>query len=110
MFDEARAALASPGRNLFFARLSWELVIAGRAMYVRAGASLEESRQALHCINELQHVVTSQLVSAMGDVEAAYPDPAFLQVMSEKAAALHCDAALQSAVRRALEFVRRETG
>lgn len=110
MFDAAQVVLASPDRNLFLARLSWELVIGGRAMYVRAGTRLEESQQALHCINELQHVVTSQLVSAMGAGDAAYPDPAFLQVLTEKATSGRCDASLQSAIRLAVEFVSRETG
>jgi hypothetical protein len=110
MFDEAQVVLASPDRNLFLARLSWELVIAGRAMYVGAGTELEDSQQALHCINELQHVVTSQLVSAMRGGDAAYPASAFLQVLTEKARSHRCDASLQSAVRLAVEFVGRETG
>jgi hypothetical protein len=56
-------ALSISARIRFFARLSYELTIAGRSYWSRA-ASEHDSAVALRQINELQHQVSAQLMNA----------------------------------------------
>jgi hypothetical protein len=77
-------ALGSSRRVSFLVDLSGELTMAGRDSYVGAGHAIGDSQRSLHCLNELQIVVGTQLATAVLGEDPAYPDDAFLTVLGER--------------------------
>jgi hypothetical protein len=77
-------ALGSSRRVAFLVDLSGELTMAGRDSYVEAGHTIYDSQRSLHCLNELQIVVGTQLATAVLGKEPAYADDAFLTVLGER--------------------------
>lgn len=96
--DEALVILAGPSRQRFLVALSGHVTLRARAEYIEAGHNDErQALAALRAINEVMIVIVKQLKSTM-DGKPAYPDEAFLQVISEKAAIGGCEEVVRAAL------------
>ena len=99
--DSALALLSGPKRDRFLAALVGAIALAGRGEYTEAGNSEAHALAALRAINETVIVIGKQLRSSVAG-RSAYPDEAFIQVLTENAAMGHVESVLQWAIREAV--------
>lgn len=81
--------LAGSKRMLFLMSLACHISFAARGNYVEAGNSESRTLTALRAVNEMMIVVTTQLSTSFSG-DPAYPDDAFIQVLSEYAGIGDC--------------------
>ena len=98
--DEAKSAFLSMILNRktrVLSLLAHNLTICARSAYLPE-VSDDIARQRLRGINELLHIVSSQLMHTVADNIKRYPDDVFLDILFEKAEMGQCEGDLLQAL------------